>query len=37
MLDLRGNYLCVVEAIKDSVTKGHIVYNNSAMKSVKEA
>lgn len=37
MLDLRGNYMCVIEAIKDSVAKGHIVYNNSAMKSVREA
>jgi len=37
MLDGRGTYLCVVEAIKDSVSRAHIVYNNSGMKSVREA
>jgi hypothetical protein len=37
MLNRRGTYLCVVEGIKDSDTKGHITYNNDGMKSVKEA
>ena len=37
MLDLRGTYICAIEAIKDSSVKAHIKYDNSAMKSAKEA
>ena len=37
MLDLRGTYVCVVEAIKDSVTKAHIRYNNNVMKQMRES